>query len=369
MLQKLLFSLIVCLTICLFTFGVSAAFIQDTQPLPTLVSSSLQSGNSVFLLRDSSLISLDLTTAQQATHLNLPIEQSLSVEALTSASTNNVVSLISVAVDPGAQFLYTVESTARDSRGRTTATRFVQTNVFSEARRVLLDRPGLFSFTFSPDGQRIAISYFEGEYGGSRRYACVLDLASGNCPQINRSLAGNPAVWLDNHTFVLLSEERNLYRVDARTLELRELPVSDGWDILSAVQIPATNSLLISANPWDYTPAPAQFLTLNLDTMIVSDFAYDALDSDYTSVQDWAFSPDGRFLLYGSTFEMALVEFQTGRLISEFEGVIQATWLRDSSGLVFNVGWNRTPSLLEFDLQTRQTRTVIQDSTGIILLG
>lgn len=332
----------------------------------------LQGGATIFVLQNSQWLAWDVQTNQQTASMQLPILQNpFQANAETEALAESP-QLISVGMDASTQFLYTIESTANDERGlKPAATQLVQTDRVSQERRVILEHPALFTFSISLNGDALFVIYFEGDYGGSRRYGCILDVTTGQCNHLDISLAPNIPVWVESDRVILLSEDRQLYSVDAANLELTPLPLTDEWAILSFTKVPDKATLLVSANPRQSTEMPPEvnFLMLDLNTIELSSLQYSAVESPYGSVDSWLFSPDGRYLLYGSTFNMALVEFETGALVSEFADVIQATWLPDSSGIVMHINTERPGSIIRFGLRSRETQTLTDNATGITLLN
>jgi hypothetical protein len=75
-------------------------------------------------------------------------------------------------------------------------------------------------------------------------------------------------------------------------------------------------------------------LTYDLDTGVVEQLPYSTPNfQEFPLVDAWAFSPDGRYLLYQGTVAN-LVEFATGRLIQRFESIFAADWLDNETLLI-----------------------------------
>ncbi len=325
--------------------------------------------NDAFLLwNGSSLIQWQPTVSVQKSYLNLT-ELEMNRQENVSTPKQNLGTL-SIALDRTNQYIYTLEVISKDERGLPYALQIVQTNILTQNQKSLLTKVGLFTFLMSPNNDKILALYFDGEFGRSGQHACVLTLVSGTCNELNLPLAPKVMQWIDNQTFVVLSLKRQLYLVNSSTLEMTLLPIPDTWDIVSAVPIPGTNSLLLSVNPKNYVTAPVQFLKFDLSTMRLTDFPYDALNSDYTSVQDWWFSPDGQYLLYGAggSFGMVLVEFKTGQLITELKNVYSPVWFPDSKGVMLLYRTADQSSVIKFDLQTKQSSTLIANAANIVVL-
>lgn len=325
------------------------------------------SQDEILLSNGSTIFTWNVTQARSAAITNASISFQDTINLLPSVTVQPAA--FSIAVDQSRQFLYTIEAITFDDRGRPTATQFVQTLTQTGERRILLDRPGLYNFQLSPDGGKIFLTYFDGVFSEGALYGCILDLASSTCDEIELQIALNPYSWLDNNKILFLSSKRNIHQFDVATQSLVEIPISSDWYIRSFTPIPNRNSILIAADTRDYTLLPVQFLEMNLDTLVLSDLSYDALDNKYTSVQAWSFSPDGRYLFYGNLIHsMVLVEFETGKVLGEFEDVTQTLWLNDCQ-LIFATGVESSPSIFEFDVQTGQTTTLIADAAGMVILN
>ncbi len=296
---------------------------------------SLQPAAPVFILRDNRVLRLDAQTGQQMTALELP----LPVQNDTSNAANVEAPHIFLArIDAAAQFVYLIEASGRDQRLLPTATNLVQIDLKTGKRAIIFDHSGIFKFSISPDQQHMVISYYEAAYAWSVQQSCILDLATLDCPPITLLIGESIAYWLDNESYVITTaEDIRIRLVNAATGTDTPLALPPEWYIYSAVPIPDTRTLLISATKQTDATAvysASSFLTYNIDSDELTELAYRAPNlTDYPLVTRWYFSPDGRYLFYGGGAKMALIEFSTGRLIGEVKSAINTGW-QDNTTLI-----------------------------------
>ncbi len=241
-----------------------------------------------------------------------------------------------------------------------------------------MERPGLTYFAASPQGDHILVFYFEGKIEKSRYVACMLDTKSGQCTPLDIDIIyPNQAVWIDNQTVAILSLLREITLVDSVTLKSRSIKLENQpISIATFALIPKTHKLILSVTLTNVMPlSPVRLYTLDLDAEVFEALSYTSLFNDNplneTTVSAWSFSPDRDHLFYGNLGDdgkMALVEFQTGKVIGIFDKVTQASWLADNR-LIFIEGFQNPPPLLEVNALTGQTKTLIADATGMVIIN
>jgi WD40 repeat protein len=347
-----------CLLI-LALFPHPGASAQDMTPIPSSDQQYNTQSDTVLLLQGSSVISWNLNTSAQMPYLNLADNISRPDGLLPE----DKLIVMNPQLGRDSHALYFLMGFGQDGLSPPQHTKMMWVDLSTFEATTIFEKEGLSNFALSPNNQRAIVTYFEGEYGKSRQYSCVLDLASGNCAPGDMAIGNWGWTWVDDESYIILSRAgRKFYLIDANSLEAHPLPVDESWYLQSFTLIPDTRKLLISARQrTDITSDASQFLRLDLDTEEVTDFAYDAVSSEYSSVSDWQFSPDGKYLLYGSVSERALIDFHTGELIAEFKDATQAEWLSNDDLLITR--WQEPGKILEtirFEVERRQSEMLIE---------
>lgn len=285
--------------------------------------------------------------------------------------------ILQIALDSNQRFAFRLEVTASDDRQRILYTRLVRTDLKSHEEAVLLERPGIIQFAVSPAADKVFILYYEGAAEQSRLIPCLLMIDAGECEEISvMPWTTSYPVWLDNQTLAMLTGARKVTLIDASSLQSTVLSTPDNFSIVSFAPIPNTHQFILGVNRYNAFPGtPIEFYTLDRDTQQVSEFAYDTIFDprtiDGTTVTAWLFSPDGRYLLYGNMglyTKMALVEYQTGRVIAQLDEITQATWL-DNERLIFLQGSMKPVPVLEINSTTGAQSTLLSDANGIVILN
>lgn len=329
-----------------------------------------EEGN-IYLLRDDQLLQWNVLSPEAQ-----PIEvlqTGLNLETFTPNAADEW-RILSARVDQTEAFLYTLETFGRTKRHLPTTTRLVQTDLTTGERTVLVDRNGLFSFVLSPDQTHMIVAFYEGDYAESRKYACVLDLASKNCQNIDLEISYDPGYWIDDHNYVVYSFGPNsdLYKVDIESDKPVRLSLPHKWYVYSGAPIPATETLMISARQrTDANQNGSQFIKLDLATMQQEILPYRALDDDYSGVGSWAFSQDGAYLLYGGiTQSKALINLESGGLIMEIQSVISSAWLNERTLVVQRNIDNTDTEIILLDAASGEKTQLAQgdDATGLLIV-
>lgn len=256
----------------------------------------------VYLLRDNQLMHLDPQTSQ--THLVTEFAPLSTVRSTEPDRTER--RLYAADIDPAAQYLYQIEVWGHSSNRRIpnapTGGELVRIDISTRQRQVIFDGTTVYHFILSPDGQRMILFYYDGEFLYSKPQACILDLQSFQCKDLTFDYVLRTSFWIDNDTFVTGIVDFNPLRlVDAVTGSHKTLTLPPEWHIYSATLIPGSNSLLVDTHPRELVDRipPISFLTYDLETGNVQLLPYTALDTgEYTIVNELQFSPGGDYLLY-----------------------------------------------------------------------
>jgi hypothetical protein len=187
---RLLITLMFCIMLFMYSHNLHAQEIPDT----TTTESAL-------LLQQNQLTSLDITTGSR--------QSVATVSALVEdfGTINADRRIWSAGIDKSSRFVYLIEAYGRSSNrqilGLPTGAELVEINLQTNYRRVLSSKTTVFNFIVSADGQHMIILYYESEYLLSRQKACILDLVSLVCQELNTEAVGSTAFWIDNQQFVI----------------------------------------------------------------------------------------------------------------------------------------------------------------------
>jgi hypothetical protein len=293
----------------------------------------------VFLFRNGEVEALNVTTGAAQS-----IASGIQPLALSQARTSDETidrRFYAADLSMNAQLMYLIEAwgrnTERDLYNLPTGSELVEVNLRTNERRVIFDDAYSYNFFLSPDERQMVVMHYAGEFLNSRPRACVLDLQTLACQPLDFDYVGSYAYWIDNVSFIFGVADANPLRlINTQTRQIETLAFPSEWYIYATpVLIPDSRKILVSATPRespDYPPA--SLLTYDLDTGVVEQLPYSTPNfQEFPLVDAWAFSPDGRYLLYQGTVAN-LVEFATGRLIQRFESIFAADWLDNETLLI-----------------------------------
>lgn len=279
-------------------------------------------------------------------------------------------------------YIYRIEVLSTNHRKRSMHNRVVRVDLQTNEQTILMERADIYVFQPSPTGDRAFVIYMEGGDRG-RSIPCIFDMRSLECQPLDfiAPPGAHYTVWLDEETIALRASPNvdtsvGIMLINALTLETSFIRLPDNVFFISFTPIPGTREFMLSANSYDApSMTPVQFYSLNIDTQVIQDFAYDAVfDRSIlggNTVTAWLFSPDKRYLLYGNWGQlgaMVLTEFETGRIVGVFPEVTQASWLTSDRLLILN-SYSEQPTLSEVNAVSGEMKTVIADAAGIVILN
>lgn len=316
-----------------------------------------------YLLQDDRLVAID-STGQSINTVDLtPLTR------VHSARTDQIDRRVfwNVAdIDPTGRYLYRIEawgrSTNRRMPGAPTSAELVRIDLETNAREVMLDNASVFNFVLSPDGERMVVFFYAGEYMYSVQQACVLSFDTGLCVRVDLERVSRSAFWVDNQQFILGNGQfPPLKLINSDTNQITPLNTPSEWYIYWATTIPNTEELLINVHPRELSgniPANS-FLNFDIKTGESALLPYKALDSrQYLTIDHLELSPNADYLLY-SGLNTALVHFQTGELIREFMGPHQFGWIDDHILLVQRRPERGEREVMRVDARSGSVETVL----------
>jgi hypothetical protein len=240
---------------------------------------------------------------------------------------------------------------------------------------LIYEHLGMELFVLSPNQDKAVVGYFpNGEfwrYRGGRK-SCFLQLATREC-RVPEGLPNFGLIeWLDKDRALIFQFDAVLgrgitYILDANTLTYEMLPFHELWENYSVRPIPTTETLLVYTRDRELTDAqgnaPVNFFIYDLQTESIVDAPIEAWqDVNVTRV---SLSPSGRYMRYWTREDIAVVDLQTGQLITRFPQETTG-WLRDDT-LVFSTrSTTGEYQLQHLDPQTGQIETVLTRSEYIV---
>lgn len=330
-----------------------------------LVSVTGQSENTIYLLRDNAIVEFG-TTGVQHIAAN-PSALSLPITNLSNPNHRYVASAVLTAT---ATHLYALfqEGQLSPQRPFPTHTWISRIDTTSGISVVIYDHPGIFAFALSPDEQHMTVGYYEADYYFSAERACILNLSVGDCSPIQYQVFSDPGAWIDNtHILLPSSNDGHMHVINITNNEDIRLPLPPGRNLSSGRPIPNTRLVLMGAEAQDLTQQPLfGFFTVNIDTFELQMLPY----GESSTVVLYGISPDHRYLVYGDTHPK-LVEFASGRLVRQFDSIVNLGWIGDHT-LVYQgrVEANSEPEIATIDSETgeRSQLAAGDQASGILLI-
>jgi dipeptidyl aminopeptidase/acylaminoacyl peptidase len=323
----------------------------------------------VYLLNDTNLRPLQNTDMQ--IQLSIPGRSVYDSNPITA---NQFGVLFSQLISSG-EYLYTVEARGQDAQNFPTETRLVRTNLLNQERTVLTNQSGIYAFAVSPDQQRIAVSYYDGAYGVGLRRICIVEVNRSMCRNAFDALALDGGYWKDENTFIN-TNAAYIRILDVRTFETTEIMYPSEWFMSRATLIPNTDLLFVSGisrTNYQIGDIP-QFFTFDLNTRQLTDLPYDAISAAVDPIEFVDFSPNGHYLIYGQLGplgNLAIVEFDTGRLISQAEKVFNYGWMDNTTLVLQTDRFTPQPQIFQVDMTTGITTLIAsgQQAAGTLLVS
>lgn len=273
-------------------------------------------------------------------------------------------------VTPDLEVFYGIEAEGRDKRNLPIETRLIEISLTSAEKKVLLDRPGIYEIVLSPDSRHIFVAYYVGEFGVSRKEACILSLTNGICQPAGLDMQLDEGRWINNDSYlVIIRQQFHLVSLDGSH---RAYPENEEWFIGTALVVPGTQRVLVSASKKNRDEnEPPQFLDFDPQTGSLQSL-YSSGDDIFGTTGDWEVSPDSRYMSYIDNTKAVVVEMETGLRIAEVEvgRVTQTAWLPDSLNYVLKIkGFNDAPvNIVRIDLTTGQLVHIQEGSPGFFIV-
>jgi hypothetical protein len=314
-----------------------------------------------YLLQDDRLVAIDSAGQPLNTFELTPLAhvQSVRTDHIDRRIFWNVAD-----IDPTERYLYRIEawgrSTNRRMPGAPTGAELVRIDLETNAREVMLDNASVFNFVLSPDGERMVVFFYDGEYLNARQQACVLTLDTGECFRITADYVGRLAHWINSLQFLLttnITYPLGIMNTIDGTLEPITLPSE--LEFYMGTSIQNTSSLILPGQPRENAlEHPIGFFIYDLNTNILTNLPYTTPNTiEYISVGVYV-SPNTDYLLY-SGHNTSLVDFQTGEMIREFKGPHQFGWLDDHTLLVQRRPERGELEVMRVDARSGSVETVL----------
>ena len=157
--------------------------------------------NTVLLLRGSLLMSWNLNTTAQTPYLDLADD----IPHPDSLSPEDKLIVMNPQLDHNSHALYFLTGFGQNGLTPPQHTKLMHVDLSTLEKKTVFEKEGLSNFALSPNNQKAILIYYEGEYGKSHQYSCVLDLASGNCPTVDGVVDNRGWAWVDDNSYIILS--------------------------------------------------------------------------------------------------------------------------------------------------------------------
>jgi hypothetical protein len=325
-----------------------------------------------YLLQESTLSHLDLATGDRTLVANFA-----SLSSIAATQPDRVDRRLWAAdVDPSGRYLYQIEAWGHSTNpripGAPTGAALVRVNLTTFEREPVFNRANVFNFVLSPNGQRMLVFFYAGEYLHSTQMVCVWHVITGNCMTLDYDYVARTGFWVDEDTFVIGTNDSDPLRlIEADTKVQSIITLPHEWYIYWAAPIPTSNSLLIYVHPREILLEipPISFILYDIPTGNTHLLPYSALDtSDYLTIDEILISPDTQYMLYKG-LRTALVDFTSGALIQEFTAAYSADWIDDHTLLIQGSRNDGPLEIMRVDASTSQVQTLLsgEDAEGLLL--
>lgn len=334
----------------------------------SIFTTSAQESSGVYVLRDDALLTLSPDTGTQTVVADLE-RLALPVTRFSSNAEPRYVASADLVEDPLTLYVLLHEGKLSAQLPFPTQTQILRVDPQMQTSTVIYERPGIFTFVLSPDGQQMIVGYYESDYYFSTQRACVLDFQTDICGDIPHAIANIPGQWIDEVDILVLSGDDLLpHVINSNSGVDVVIPIPLGWNLISSIPIPNAHLVVLTMGRIDLNGIPEyRLFTVDIDTMQIEMLQYEN-DRQLTSLL--GFSPHSRYLFYnGATFE--LIEFATGRVISVFDRVINFGWESNETLVIQGtITANAAPVIAQVNAVTGEIRTLAEgeQAAGILIV-
>lgn len=343
------------------TYGLIALIcILTLTSMPTFAQSSIV--DNFYVVNDNGIMGINRVNGKQNTKI------SLASNLAEQSTQNSPDTILDAKIDRSTQLLYVVRGPIVMSDTTPKLSRIEQINLTTGTSQVIYERQAIFNVNISPGGSQAIVSYYEGEILFSPLHMCVLLIAKGTCIELDLTIHSTFSIhWLDENSVTVQFGGNKLYEIDTNTQQITLLKGLENWYIESTAPIPLTRTLLVAATPSipNGQLNPVHLLLYETDTGNVTDYAYQINSADTAYLApDLELSPNGQYFMVGTYGTRRIVEFKTGRIVTELAKVSQVAWSSDNVHALISQTTSETndtvtSQILNLDLQNGLSTSVL----------
>jgi hypothetical protein len=242
-----------------------------------------------------------------------------------------------------------------------TASQFVQFDTAAQATKVLFEREGLGRMTpISPDGRRVILTYQASSDMLGVLSHCLLDVESGNCPDIDLHFDQNNVFWLDNNSLIspLLNRIEKYSVISNSTLGQHSIS-EESWWFGPATMSADQKTLIVEVTVRSETSYVQKLMPVDTATLEIGEPIYEVADSVDAAISHIQLSPNGIFLTYQAGLTLKVLDMTTEEEVLEITNVLRSTWANNETIIAVRDLPLEFETLASIDLSTR---TISQSS-------
>lgn len=355
----------ICITIAVLLMGSldNAGMCIDGHAQSTVLREPVDYTKSIVVVHDTRLDVLNVDTFSPSKQINLSVTQQAIQTRSSSQKAHATIGVTHIATQT-AYLLFETWNAADITPQYAQITRI---GLESGVVTPVYERDGINSFVLSPDSQHSLVTYYQGEIQrGVPPNVCLLIMKTGICKELDIKAQPEVLNWVDNESFTVVNVQANvqaqLYDIHALVGQTLEIPTE--LYIYSIKTIPGTQRLLVFATLRQGDPS-LRLLIYDLESYALTPLPYRPIKEKY--VTEGAFSPDGRYLAYGSG-QHTIVDFETGQAMATLDSVAHMIWLANNEVIAQIKAESQPTQLIHLNIASGETKTLATgDEVGLLL--
>jgi hypothetical protein len=234
--------------------------------------------------------------------------------------------------------------------------------------QIIADTPGLVRVSpLSPSGERIILYVLPSRSDPTTAYYCLLEIETGDCMSLNRSIDINEPIWLSDNALITIDDDS----IDVLSFEDDGVSVHTYFATngLSTIYYnsdidPAGHLILAAYRQGEDANEPV-LLSLDPDNFELSELPVTPTDDYHAAFNSISISPTGRYVEYQRWLRLEVQDLETGEIATMLDEVLYSAWLPDDEKLV--VYYDADPQqfygyeVAILDVVTGQLLTVVSD--------
>jgi len=249
--------------------------------------------------------------------------------------------------------------------------RLIRYRLSDGSLETVADMPGLARVSpLSPSGERTILFVSPSQSDPSAAYYCLLEIETGDCLPLNRSIDINEPIWLSDNILIspfidyidVLSFEDGGVSVDTY------FEANDPRTVYYNADIDPEGHLILAAYRRGEDANEPVLLSLDPDNFELSELPVTPTDDYHAAFNSISISPTGRYVEYQRWLRLEVQDLETGEIATVLDEVLYSAWLPDGEKLV--VYYDADPQqfygyeVAILDVVTGQLQTVVSDGGG-----